>query len=284
MKCSIRPSRRRARSALVLAAAIWVGATPGCVTRGTHDAVVAERDSLQDRLRVAERSNASLSAERVKVFEQLEDLREERERLGTEVAQLERTRKELSRSLSKSQKELAARQLEIERTRSTYDGLVSDLESQVAAGEIEIEQLREGLRLNLSQQILFPPGSARLGPAGRDVIGTVAARLARLENRVEVQGHTDDVPISGALAKRYPSNWELAAARASEVVRLLAERGVDPRRLTAISHGEFHPVAPNDSPEGRARNRRIEIRLLPEDGPAGGGPAAPTTPASPGEE
>ncbi len=278
MRCSTRPwrpLRPRGRTALLPALALAVvAAAPGCVSKGRYDAVVAERDKLKSERALLERSNASLSAERVKVFEQLEDLREERERLSVEVAQLERTRGELSRNLDRSQKELAVRRQELGRMRTTYDALVSDLESQVAAGEIEIEQLREGLRLNLSQEILFPPGSARLGASGRGVIGTVAARLASLDHRIEVRGHTDDVPITGALARRYPSNWELAAARATEVVRLLAERGVETDRLTAISFGEFRPVASNETAEGRARNRRIEIRLLPEGSPVAEVPAA----------
>jgi chemotaxis protein MotB len=85
----------------------------------------------------------------------------------------------------------------------------------------------------------------------------VGERLIALPNTIEVLGYTDDVPIG----RRYPSNWELAAARASSVVRLLAEVGVDPTKLRVVSRGEFAPVAPNDTAEGRALNRRIEIRL-----------------------
>ncbi len=117
----------------------------------------------------------------------------------------------------------------------------------------------------MAQEILFATGSARLNSAGRSVISTVAARLDELTHRVEVQGHTDDVPIKGALALRYPTNWELAAARASEVVRLLERKGIRPGRMTAVSFGEHRPVVANDSPEHRAQNRRIEIRLLPPE-------------------
>jgi chemotaxis protein MotB len=272
MTCSTGPWLLRARSvaALLLAAL----AASACVSRGNYDALAQERDQLEAKLVQAERSNASLSAERLRILDELEDLNQERNRLQTDVTKLERTRGELSKSLSQREQELAARRTEIERMRSTYDNLVSDLESQVSAGEIEIEQLREGVRLNLSQEILFPSGSAELGAGGRRVIGTVAARLVDVDYRIEVQGHTDDVPISGALARRYPSNWELAAARATEVVRLLALRGVAGERLTAISFGEYHPVSPNDSPEGRAANRRIEIRLLPHEAPIDGPVAA----------
>jgi chemotaxis protein MotB len=101
-----------------------------------------------------------------------------------------------------------------------------------------------------------------------------------------VRGHTDSVPIRGGLASRYPSNWELAGARASHVVRYLAERGIDPRRLISLSRAEFEPIAPNDTPEGRQKNRRIEIALeptrpAPADAPPPAKPAPPEPRAAP---
>jgi chemotaxis protein MotB len=177
-------------------------------------------------------------------------------------------RGELETNLRESESEVVRHTEEVEQLRQTYGELVSDLESEVAAGRIEIDQLREGLRLNLSQEVLFASGSARLNEQGRGVIGKVAERLATAPQRIEIQGHTDDVAIRGPLARRYPSNWDLAGARAASVVRLLAERGVPPHRMSAVSFGPFQPVAPNDTPEGRARNRRIEIRLLAADRPA----------------
>jgi chemotaxis protein MotB len=133
----------------------------------------------------------------------------------------------------------------------------------LSSGQIEIERLREGLRLNVSQDILFASGSAKLDRIGRDVLVKVAGKLKDLGDFIEVRGHTDDRPLSGTLAKRFPSNWELAAARASSVVRLLEEHGVPGDRLAAVSLGANDPMVPNDSPENRARNRRIEIRLEP---------------------
>ena len=91
----------------------------------------------------------------------------------------------------------------------------------------------------------------------------MAAQLAELKDFIEVRGHSDDRNIGGNLAKRYPTNWELAAARAARVVRLLESKGIPGDRLAAVSLGPHQPVAPNDTVENRARNRRIEIRLLP---------------------
>jgi chemotaxis protein MotB len=246
---------------------------PGCVTRATHTEVVRERDQFREesarqakRIELLETSNAALSEERVALIDEIEDLRQVREGLQEQVEALDRERGELETNLRESESEVSRYSEEVQQLRQTYGELVSDLQSDVAAGRIEIERLREGLRLNLAQEVLFAPGSAQLSARGRGVIGKLAKRLARNPQLIEVHGHTDDRGILGALAQRYPSNWELAGARAASVVRLLAEQGVAPQRMRAVSFGEFRPVVPNDTPEGRARNRRIEIRLLPAEG------------------
>jgi chemotaxis protein MotB len=95
------------------------------------------------------------------------------------------------------------------------------------------------------------------------VLVKVAGRLKELTDFIEIRGHTDDRRIHGSLAKRFPSNWELAAARAARVTRLLEQEGVPGDRLAAVSLGPNDPLVANDSPENRARNRRIEIRLKP---------------------
>jgi chemotaxis protein MotB len=254
---------------------VALAVVPGCVTRGAHREVVEERDHYRDqsarrlaRIDLLETSNAALSEERLALIDEIEDLRQAREALEEKTDELERLRGELETNLQESQSEVDRYTEEVEQLRQTYGELVTDLESEVAAGRIEIERLREGLRLNLAQEILFAPGSAELSQRGRKVIGKVAERLATASQRIEVQGHTDDVGISGSLAQRYPSNWELAGARAASVVRLLAEHGVPPDRMSAVSFGQHRAVASNDTPEGRARNRRIEIRLLPAEEPA----------------
>jgi chemotaxis protein MotB len=268
-------SRASARLAFVVALALPMA----CVTRGTHDEVVgaleAENKSLEQRVLDLERSNRALDDERAQLIDEMEDLRQARDVLSRDVAKLETSKRLLTEHL----RERDAQVVELSRLQSTYEGLVSDLESEVSAGQIQIEQLREGLRLNLSQDILFRSGAVDLDPRGADVLRKVAGRLDRTDHRVEVQGHSDDVPLSPRLAARWGSNWELAAARASSVVRLFEAEKIDPGRLTAVSYGEHAPVASNDTPEGRARNRRIEIRLIPIE--AAEPLAAPEAAASP---
>jgi chemotaxis protein MotB len=255
-----------------------------CVTRGTYRELEAERDAisldnakLEERVELLEASTESLGAERVQLIDEMETLREAHAVLDRDVNGLRTAKAELTDSLQAREAELAARRQEVEQLRGTYEGLVSDLESEVAAGQIEISQLRQGLQLNLTQDVLFASGSPELNDAGRSVLRKVAQRLQEVPHRVEVRGHTDSVPIRGGLAARYPSNWELAGARASGVVRFLAERKIDPRRLVSVSLGEYEPIASNDTADGRQKNRRIEIMLEPTRVE----PEAATPPAKP---
>jgi len=245
----------------------------GCVTKGTYDEVEGERDrlaivqrDLENRVEKLEAASQSLTTERIALIDENEDLRISSERNEREVARLARLKAQLTENLESSEALLAARSAEIEKMRSSYDGLISDLEDEVASGQIHIERLRSGLKLNLSEEILFPSGSATLNTSGTAVLRKVSRRLVELPHTIAVEGHTDNVPV----ARRYASNWELAAARASSVVRLMIELGVEPSRLKAVSRAEFAPVASNDTDEGRAKNRRIEIQLdVPIDGSDG---------------
>jgi chemotaxis protein MotB len=239
-----------------------------------RDALAADKKQLEERVELLEASNESLGAERVQIIDEMETLREAHSALDRDVNSLRKAKTELTDSLEAREAELAARKQEVEQLKGTYQGLVSDLEAEVAAGQIEISQLRQGLQLNLTQDVLFASGSAELNEAGRSVLGKVAKRLQEVPHRIEVVGHTDSVPIR---AGRYPSNWELAGARASGVVRFLAERKIDPTRLVSVSRGEYEPIASNETTEGRQKNRRIEIALEPTRPE----PADATPPAKP---
>jgi chemotaxis protein MotB len=133
----------------------------------------------------------------------------------------------------------------------------------VASGQIHIEQLVDGVRVGLSDEILFASGSASLNDGGRAVLTRVAGMISDDKAIITVEGHTDSVGISKKLKSQFPTNWELAGARAASVVRLLSEQGVDPKTMRAVSRGPFAPIASNDTREGRAKNRRTEILLRP---------------------
>ena len=254
-----RSNTRFRRATSTLAALLVAAAAPGCVTRGRYNGVVEDLERERQRAADLERSNEALGGERLKLIDEMEDLRVNKDQLTEDVAKLEKTRDLLTANLREHEAKVA----ELSKRSTEYEGLVHDLEKEVSSGQIQITQLREGLRLNLAQDILFRSGSATLEPYGVELLTKVSEQLAKLPQQVEVQGHTDNVPVSKS--SRWGTNWELAAARAASVVRLFEKHGVDPAHLRAVSYGEHAPVDTNDTAEGRARNRRIDIRLKPID-------------------
>ncbi len=216
------------RLAALLVACAAAGSL-ACVSVAQYDAIVAERDMLAREKATLEQEALALGATELQLSELLQQ-----------------------------------RQQEVADLRGTYDRLVADLEGELETGKVQIEQLKNGIRLSLDNDVLFESGSAELDQQGQGILVKVATQMADSRHRIQVVGHTDDLPIRKTLQPRYPTNWELAGARAASVVRLLEEHGISGKRLNATSSGEFEPVAANDSETGRARNRRIEIRLSPE--------------------
>jgi chemotaxis protein MotB len=252
-----RSNTRCRRATSTLAVLVVAAAATGCVTRGKYNDVVEDLEREKQRAEDLARSNEALGGERLKLIDEMEDLRVTKEQLGEDVAKLEKTRDLLTTNLREHEEKVA----ELSKRSTEYEGLVKDLEQEVSSGQIQITQLREGLRLGLAQDILFRSGSATLEPYGVELLTKVSDQLTKHPQEVEVQGHTDNVPVSKS--SRWGTNWELAAARAASVVRLFEKEGVDPALLRAVSYGQHAPVDTNDNAEGRARNRRIEIRLKP---------------------
>ena len=129
-----------------------------------------------------------------------------------------------------------------------------------SSGHVEVGASREGIVISLAGNLLFDSGKSDLKPQGLVLLDSVAERLKTMTNEIRIEGHTDNVPIATPL---YPSNWELSSARAITVGRYLSEHdGISPTRLAAAGYGEFRPVTSNDSREGRARNRRVDLVIL----------------------
>ncbi len=143
--------------------------------------------------------------------------------------------------------------------------LSTALENDIRARNVDITRDLRGLVVSLPERSTFDVGSADVTPDTRDLIERVIRPLQGLPNAIRIEGHTDDVPIR---TPKYASNWELSSARASAVIaQLLQSTAIEPARLSAAGYGEFHPRGPNDSPAGRARNRRIDIVVLDSAGP-----------------
>jgi len=186
------------------------------------------------------------------------------------VADLEAIRSQLQQSGTELAAKVAEKEKELDAQRSTQDQLVTELQGEIADKTVQVERVLDQLRVDMVDEVLFDSGEATLKPAGIAVLRKIGGVLAKAENRrIEVQGHTDNVPIVGALAKRFPTNWELSAARATNVVRFLQDEAkIDPQRLTASGCSEYRPKEPNDTEEGRRANRRIEILLIPVPPPS----------------
>lgn len=219
------------------------------LTRRSRTAGEVERD--------AERG--AWNDERNRLTGEVAALRARVEQAGAEIAVLSQEKERLEREKREKLDEISR----------TYEGLVEGMKEEVQKGRVTISQLKGQLSVNLLDEILFDSGSAAVKAEGREVLARVGEVLKGLDDKgIVIEGHTDDLGITGELARRFPTNWELSTARATSVVRYLQESaGIPPDRLSAAGFGPYRPVAPNDTAEGRARNRRIEIKLVPLESP-----------------
>lgn len=142
------------------------------------------------------------------------------------------------------------------------EGIRAAMAPLIEQGMVEVRHMGRWLEIEMKASILFASGSASLEPQALPVLERLAGIVHRLENPIEVEGYTDNVPISNAV---FPSNWELSAARSASVVRLFAGKGVQPQRMVAIGFGQYRPIAENTSESGRSRNRRVVVSILMED-------------------
>lgn len=189
--------------------------------------------------------------------------------LRARTTQAEKLESALS-DLRKGIRTVADEKAKIEQEKLSLAELMNSLEKEMEAKEIEITELKGRLTVNLMDKVLFDSGKARVKKAGREVLDKIAKNLLNKypDRAILVEGHTDNVPIGRELSVTFPTNWELSNARATSAVRYLQEHGnVDPARLSAIGYAEYHPIDTNDTEEGRAKNRRIEIILLPPNSP-----------------
>jgi chemotaxis protein MotB len=222
--------------------------------------------------------------------------RREREERDDEIARLHADAAKIANNLQATQHEMDALRrahAQAEQRNELYRTLVSRLRDAIGAGTLAVEVRKGKMLVKLGDTILFDPGQATLKPDGQRALKQVAQALKEIGERdFLVAGHTDNRPIKNS---PFASNWELSTARAVTVVRFLQAEGVDPRRLAAAGYSEFDALADNDSNDGRALNRRIEVVVMPRidelpqidisepaaTSPAPGEPAAPATGSPP---
>jgi chemotaxis protein MotB len=230
----------------VLAAAL----AAGCVSKGDYEKLEADKNA---EIAALKKDKTSLEQQKTSLEQQQAESRKQIEALEQQKAQL---------------------QTASQQDKSQYDALVKNLTEEVKKGELQVRQYKDMLTVDVAEQLFFDSGRADLKDTGKAVLKKVGEALKGYEDKViRVVGHTDNVPISKSAQKIFPSNWELSAARATTVVRYLQEVGVPPERMVASGRAEYQPVAENDTPEGRKKNRRIEITLIDKNLVQEAGPA-----------
>lgn len=208
--------------------------------------------------------NASAQEEIARLQKQASELEADAARIAKEREQLRQEQSQLAATL---ERERLAKEEEIARLTRTQEALSKSLQDEISKGNITIQQVRDRLTINMVDRVLFDSGQAQVKPAGMKVLKQVGDVLNQISDKqIRIEGHTDNVPISSKLQDRFKTNWELSTARATTVVRYLIDQGgVDRQYLSAVGYADTHPLASNDSEEGRSSNRRIEIVLYPKD-------------------
>jgi len=219
----------------------------------SEEEMQAKRDEiaeLQSKLAASEERGAALEAHLKELGASNAQLNERLDVAGAEKS-------ELARALE----ELRAREKQAQERLKVFGEMVNKFKAMIDSGKLRVRVVRGRMVVELSENILFDSGKSDLKKEGQEALTEVASVLASIPNRdFQIAGHTDDIPIKSA---KFPSNWELSTARAVEVTRFLATKGVDPARLSAAGYAETQPVASNADAEGRKQNRRIEIVLMP---------------------
>lgn len=228
-----------------------VFALAACVSNSTHDALQNKYNSLE-----ADKSQAETK------ISELETLVAQLEK---QLGQASQNKKSMTQSIQAMKEALKAesqRKREIEKRLGEFRKLISRFQSLTKAGDLSI-QIRDGkMVVVLPSDVLFKSGSATLSSKGQDTIKKVTSILTGLSKKqFQVEGHTDNVPIR---SEQFPSNWELASARAMNVLNLMLDAGIPAARVSAASFGETKPVATNDTKEGKSLNRRIDIVVVPD--------------------
>lgn len=271
---------RPARSIVAISSlALLLAAASGCVSKKKYEALQADLDKTQAELTGANQRAQDLQtaleeseAEVIALASRIADLEEQiavaearASDAESELAALIKDKSQLTASVEQMQQalaELQRQQAQAEARAAEYRSVLAKFQSLIDSGKLKAKIVDGRMVLELKTDILFPSGSAKLSDEGKATIQEVARLLADIpEREFQIEGHTDNVPIK---TKQYPSNWELAADRAINVVKEMVGAGMPPARVSAAALADTRPTASNATEEGRAQNRRIEIVIVPD--------------------
>jgi chemotaxis protein MotB len=232
---------------------LWV--CVACVARPQHVMLQAEHAELQARVDAVEVRATEQEHDLIAAQDRALRSGQESERVTGLLVQRDQQNQQLSDTIEGLEEEQ-------EGADAWANSLREHLRGMVEVGSLSVSQWGDRLIVELPNDVLFPPGSARIASEGRTTLASIASALASLEGReILVSGHTDATPIHN---EEFDDNWSLGAARAISVVQILIEEGVPPDRVGAASYGSNRPLDSNKTPEGRRANRRIEITILPD--------------------
>ncbi len=248
--------------ALLLAGLIFVS---GCVSKSTYEQAVSEKDGLAA---LSDKQRAELEAQKGELYEANARLAEQmslidglKSRIGASALH----KAELDKSLAETKQalmEMAERKAEMERELRQFKDLTLGLQSMINTGSVKVTFVKGRMVVSLGSDVLFRSGSAKLSQTGIEAVSKVSAQLAKIKGKdFQVEGHTDDVPIK---TKEFPTNWQLASARAYSVLTTMHEAGLPEERVSIASYADTRPTANNETVENRALNRRIDIVVLPD--------------------
>lgn len=254
-----------------------------CVSSGTHEAVVAELDQTKQALEAQRTTctqqttqltdkNKQCDSSLTTALDQNQQLVTKVSSMGQNVEQLLGEKGELSKErerLASEQASLAREVEELKRLRAAaearnaeYRKVMDKLKRMIDAGTLQVKVRSGRMIVQMSSDVVFPPGGTRIKPDAKQAINELAQTIAQFPDRkFQVIGHSDATPIN---TERFPSNWELSSQRAIEVVRVMVEAGVPAAMLSAAGQAEFDPLTPNDTKDNMAMNRRVEIIFMPK--------------------
>ncbi|HYA88943.1 MAG TPA: OmpA family protein [Nitrospirota bacterium] len=239
----------------------------GCVSSGTFNKMEKAKNdeiaALQQEKAALGQQKINLEKQNADLKQQVSSLEQQKVVLDQEKAALQQEKAATQQQVGSLEQEKASLMASNQQRQKQYEELVQGLSKEVEKGQLQVKQYKNMLSVDLAEQIFFDSGKATLKREGKEVLKKVGDALKGYENKIiRVVGHTDNVPVAKSLQATFPSNWELSVARATNVVRFLQEVGVPPERMIASGRAEYDPVATNETPEGRQKNRRIEIMLI----------------------
>ncbi|MNJ94848.1 putative lipoprotein YiaD precursor [compost metagenome] len=223
-------------------------ALSGCVSASKYK---TEVKTLNDEIAKSKESNLALAKEKSDLETKLLATAKDRGQLKSSLDEMKQ-----------AMEEMRQRQAEQKKRIQEFEDLTKRFKKLTDAGALSVKIIDGKMVVSLGSDVLFPSGSAKLSPAGLEAIKEVTTQLKAIPGKAyQVEGHTDNLPIATAV---FPSNWELASARALNVTRSMIDAGMPVQRVSAASFGDTHPVQSNDTPEGKAANRRIAIVVVPD--------------------